>query len=253
MAVKFFILLVSFLLISIDAYEGNAPANIFASGNNKFVLPALIRGLYKKYPDVRVVVQYGSTGDLANSIIEGVNYDIFLAADMKFPQVLYEAHKALHPPKEYARGSVILFVPADKTLHQKKLKILKDKRIRNITIANKKTAPYGMAAIEILNNASLFKSLKNKIRYSTDISTAITNVIWYDDAGFLSKSAIESLPAAYRAEGINWIEVDQSLYKPIIQGYVISKQAVENSNATKFIDFLLSEEGQAIYKAYGYK
>lgn len=110
-----------------------------------------------------------------------------------------------------------------------------------------------MAAMEILKNFSLLKFLEKKIRYSTDISTAITNVIWYDDAGFLSKSAIESLPTGYKEEGVNWIEVDQSLYTPIVQGYVISKHAKSNDNAVKFIDFLLSEEGQIIYKANGYK
>lgn len=129
---KFFILFIVPFVVSINANQQYAPANILASGNNKFVLPVLIQSFCKKYPDARVVVQYGATGDLAHSILDGVNYDIFLAADMKFPQMIYDAHKALNPPKEYSRGSIILFVPADKTLHQKKLEILKDKKINSI-------------------------------------------------------------------------------------------------------------------------
>ena len=235
------------------ASDTNRPVHIFASGNNKFVLPTLLQNFYKKYPNLNAVVQYGSTGDLAESILNGVHYDIFLGADMKFAQKIYDAKKALYPPREYTRGSLILFVPADKTLNQKKIKILKDKKIKHITIANKKTAPYGVASIEVLENTKLFKSIGQKVRYSTDISTAITNVIWYDDAGFLSKSALHALPISYRKEGVNWIEIDTELYSPIIQGYVVSKCSINNETTMKFIDFLFSKEGRDIYKEYGYK
>jgi molybdate transport system substrate-binding protein len=253
MFMRTYILILSLLVGSLGASQVSAPANIFASGNNKFVLPILIESFYRKYPDSRVVVQYGATGDLANSILNGVNYDIFLAADMKYPQKIYEAKKSLNPPVEYARGFLILFVPADKTLRQRKLTLLRDAKIQNITIANKKTAPYGMAAVEALKNANLLEALKHKIRYSTDISTAITNVVWYDDAGFLSKSAFISLPTGYKEEGVNWIEVDKHLYSPIIQGYVISKSGAKNMNAERFLEFIFSKEGRDIYKSYGYE
>jgi len=247
------VFILSAFVFLLNASEINSPANIFASGNNKFVLPVLLKSFYKKYPDARVITQYGATGDLADAILNGVNYDIFLGADMQYTQKIYDAKKALNPPKEYARGSLILFIPADKTLRQKKIKVLKNKKIKNITIANKKTAPYGKASIEALQNSGMLKFVKDKIRYSTNISTVIVNVMWYDDAGFLSKSAVNSLPIGYRKEGVNWIEIDQSLYEPIIQGYVISQNGSKNINSTRFIEFLLSKEGREIYKAYGYK
>lgn len=252
MLMRLFLIFTLFIFNSF-ASELTAPANILASGNNKFVLPVLIQSFYRKYPDSRVVVQYGATGDLTNSILNGVNYDILLGANMEYPQKVYDAKKAMFPPKEYARGSLILFVPADNSLSQKKLKVLKNKKIKHITIANRKTAPYGKASFEVLQNSALLSSIRAKIRYSTNISTAITNVIWYDDAGFLSKSAIQSLPIGYRKEGVNWIEVDEKLYTPIIQGYVVSKNGSNNINAIRFIEFLFSEDGRAIYKAYGYK
>lgn len=224
------------ILVALLNGESNyPPANIFASGNNKFVLPTLLKSFYKKYPDAKVMIQYGATGDLASAILEGVNYDIFLAADMSYPQKIYDNQKAIYPPKEYARGILILFVPADPTLNQKKLKVLKDKKIKNITIANKKTAPYGKASIEVLKNSEVYDSVSSKLRFSTDISTAVTNVVWYDDAGFLSKSAINTLPIGYKKEGVNWIEVDKELYTPIIQGCVISKEGAQNINATRFM------------------
>ena len=253
MRVIFIYILLIVLSTILNASSLSTPVNIFASGNNKFVFPTLLQSFYKKYPDAKVIVQYGSTGDLANAILAGVNYDIFLAADMKYPQKIYDAKKAINPPKEYARGILILFVPADETLNQKKIKVLKDKKIKNITIANKETAPYGKASIESLKNSGVFKSISSKVRFSTDISTAVTNVVWYDDAGFLSKSAINTLPLSYKKEGINWIEVDKNLYNPIIQGYVLSQHGSKNINAIKFIEFIFSNEGHDIYKLFGYE
>lgn len=250
---RYFVFLI-FIVLSLQARElPKSAALVFASGNNKFVLPEVIKSFNLLHPESEILVEYGATGDLTNAIMEGVNYDIFLSADMENAQKIYLAKKSVVPAKQYAQGVLVLFVPADKALGQKKLNILKDKKIKNITIANAKTAPYGKAAVEVLKNIKLFDDVSDKIRYSTDISTAITNVVWYDDAGFLSKSGIRSLPSSYRTEGVNWIEIDQSLYTPIKQGFVVSKSGLENECAKKFIDFVLSKEGQDIYKAYGYK
>jgi molybdate transport system substrate-binding protein len=255
---KYFFGLFLILLVSVasanevDSSSKN-PVIIFASGNNKFVLPALMERFYTKYPEAKLLVQYGASGDLASAILEGVNYDLFLAADMEYPEKVFQSKKAFAAPREYAQGVLILFVPADKTLAQRKLEILKDKKINNITIANKKTAPYGKASVEALQNSKVFDAVSKKIRYSTDISTAITNVVWYDDAGFLSKSALNSLPKGYGVEGVNWIEVDASLYTPIRQGLVLSPSGVKNANALEFVDFIFSDEGRRIYKEYGYK
>lgn len=248
-----FILLLIFVF-SLEAKEiERNTVVVFASGNNKFVLPQVIKRFNNLYPNTKILVEYGASGDLASAILDDVYYDIFLAADMDIPENIYIANKSATPVKKYAQGSLILFIPADKTLSEKRLNILKDEKIKDITIANPKTAPYGKAAVEALKNANLFDSLAGKIKYSTDISTVIQNSIWYDAAGFLSKSGVYSLPSAYKTEGVNWIEIDQSLYTPINQGYVLSKEGLENGHAMKFLNFLLSKEGQDIYKAYGYK
>lgn len=237
----------------LSASEISSPANIFASGNNKFVLPIFVEEFHKKYPDAELSIEYGTSGFLAESILKGAAYDIFLSADNSYAQKVYEAKKALNPPKIYTRGSLIIFIPRDSALEQKKLKVLNDKRIEHIVIANQKTSPYGRAAVEVLKNAKIFASLNEKILYTSDISTVITSVIWYDNAGFLAKSAIQVLPAAYKKEGVNWIDVDPSLYTPIIQTYVVSKQGSKNKNAQQFLEYMHSVDGQNIYHKFGYK
>jgi len=51
---------------------------------------------------------------------------------------------------------------------------------------------------------------------------------------------------------VNWVSVDLALYTPIKQGIVLLKYGEENREYSAFYDFILSEQGKAILKKYGY-
>ena len=249
-----FILLLLFSLSSLHAQqEYIRPAFILASGNLKFVFPQMLKAFYDKYPNASVHIEYGSSGDLAKSILAGKNYDIFFSANRAYAQKVYKEHKSATKAKDYAQGLLILFVPPNLPLHKEGLNVLASKKIKYITIANKATAPYGVAAMQTLNNSKCCKTTLDKIRYSSDVATAIDNVIWQGDAGFLSKSALYMLPDDRKKEGIDWIEIDPKLYAPIIQAYVVSQEGLQNPNAQKFLNFINTDAGQKIFSDNGYK
>ena len=247
----FLLLLLQSTLSAQNVYQ--KPAFVFAAGNLKFVLPQIIKEFYIKHPDARVFIQYGSSGYLADEIIEGKSFDIYFAANIKYPQKIYDTKKSSTKPKIYAQGQLILFIPKNLKLNEEGLKLLGTDSIKNITVANKSSAPYGVAALEALKNSKCCTQVLNKVRYSSDVATAIDNVIWHGDAGFLSKSALNMIPDSRQEEGVDWIEVDNELYSPILQAYVISKNGLKNDNAIKFIKFLESEAGQKIFRDNGYK
>ncbi|MFK5880949.1 MAG: molybdate ABC transporter substrate-binding protein [Sulfurospirillum sp.] len=222
---------------------------IFASSNLEFVFSDMIKSFYAKYPSSSVHIQYGSSGSLFEDIQDGNKYDIFFSADMRYPQMLYKNGKAVSPPKAYVRGFLVLIGFDDKVIKQNGLKCLRNSDIKKIMIANKTTAPYGKASIEILKNAGLYKNVKQKIEYSLDVALVIDGVLWNHYIGFIPKSALGILPK----NKINWIDVDKRLYSPIIQGYAISKKGIKNKNAMNFLKFITSPGGGKIFKKYGYE
>ena len=241
------------LFTSLSAQQYNKPAFILAAGNLKFVFPQIIKKFYIKYPRASVHIQYGASGTLTTEILKGKEYDLFFSANITYAQKIYTAKKSATTPKNYIQGLLILFVPSHISLSTKGIKILNNKDIKHITLANKSNAPYGKAAMQAIKNSKCCKETLEKIHYSSDVATAIDNVIWYKDAGFLSKSALNMIPESRKIEGLDWIEIDTKLYTPIIQAYVVSKEGLHNENAKKFLTFIESDEGQKIFQDNGYK
>ncbi len=241
-----------FLLIFSCNYLFSDNVSVLSAANLKFFFSDLIQEFNKQYPDDKIEVEFDSSGNLTKQILSGKKYDIFLAANMAYPQKVFDANKAATAPRLYTTGSLILLISSHKGLSTKKLNILDNKKIKEITIANKKAAPYGMAAIEALKKSGLYDKVKDKLFYSTDASNIIGDVLWYGHAGLLPKSAVNFLPRGYNVKGVNWIEIDQELYTPIEQYFVISKNGIDNQSAKQFMNFILSD-GQKIFKQNGYK
>ena len=256
---KIFILF-SFLLLQITTLlaDTNAskiyvrPAFILASGNLKFVFPQMLQAFYKKYPNASVHIQYDSSGYLADSILHGKKYDIYFSANRDYAEQIFKAKKSATKPEDYVQGLLILLVPKSLPLQKEEIRVLTSKKIKNITIANKQSAPYGVAAMQVLKSSKYHTELLKKVRYSSDVATAINNILWRGDAGFLSKSVISILPKDKRKEGRDWIQIDTKLYSPIIQDYVVSKEGLKNPNAQKFLLFIHSKEGKKIFQDNGY-
>ncbi len=228
---------------------------ILASANLEYVFPEMIKKFYKKYPDASIHVQYGASGSLAKDIENGNNYDLFLSANMGYPQAVYKNGAAIKEAKVYAKGKLILFLPKGilkDRVENRGLKILEESYIKHIVIANKEETPYGKATIDALKNSNMYSKLKNKIVYTSDTGLVIDSVLWRNNVGFLPKSALHMLPKGHITKGEDWIEIDKKLYNPIIQGYVVSKSGIKNKNAMLFLNFLTSKSGKQIFRKYGY-
>ena len=225
--------------------------NIALAANVSYAINDLKTAFAKKYPDTKVEITLGGSGKLTAQIKNGAPYDIFMSANMRYPNALYRQNLAITQPKVYAQGALAMLSlrPRDFT---KGITIVTEKNIRRIAIANPRTAPYGKASIEALKNAKLYESVKKKLIYGESIAQTVTYAVTAADIGFIAKSALYSSKMQRFKEGRNWTEVDAKLYTPIEQGIVLLKRAKNNLDAKHFYDFILSDEAKKIFKRYGY-
>lgn len=225
--------------------------NVAVAANVSYAIDELIAQFNVKNPDTKVQVTLSSSGKLTAQIKNGAPYQIFMAANMKYPDALYSDGLAITQPVIYAQGSLAM-LSSKKQDFAKGIELIKDDSIDKIAIANPKTAPYGKAAVEAITNAGLIDISTPKFVYAESISQTVTYATTAADIGFIAKSSLYSSKMKMYQEGVHWIDVDSKLYTPIDQGIVITKNGTSNDEAKAFYDFILSDEAKTIFNAYGY-
>jgi len=221
---------------------------IATSANMHATMRALVAE-FEEQSQIPCEIIVGSSGKLTAQIKEGAPYDIFVAADMKYPQELYVSGKTSAIPKPYAYGKLVLWTTSKEILPS--IDILSDKTIEHIALANPKTAPYGSASMEALKYFGIYDQIKEKLVYGENISQTNQFILSQSaEIGLTAKSVV--LTPELRETG-QWTPISDESYAPIVQGAVLLKQTHElKKGAEIFYNFLYSKAAKVILTKYGY-
>jgi molybdate transport system substrate-binding protein len=224
---------------------------IAVAANAQFVAKVLAQE-FKKQSGIEAELIISSSGKLTTQIEQGAPFDVFLSADMKYPQELYSKQLTTDKPKVYAYGTLVMWAKSSINLTGG-LKALTSPAVKKIAIANAALAPYGEAAEQAMERSNLLSKLKPKLVYGESIAQVnqyfITGAA---EVAFTAKSVV--LDPAQKNKG-KWVEVNANLYQPIAQGVVMLKSSAgtDKTQAKKFYQFLFSAKAKQIFKAYGYR
>lgn len=243
------VLLLPLLLLGVACQESDAnKIRVAVAANMQLPMEAIVARYTEKY-GVVCEMMIGSSGKLTAQIVEGAPYDVFVAANMKYPEAVYMAGKGMEAPRRYANGKLILWsVALSKPIS---VNTLNDPEINHIAMANPMTAPYGVAAMEVIEHYGLYDQLKHKLVYGESI--AQTNQFIASKAADIGFTALSTVKAPRMKDKGRWLEVDAKQYSPITQGIVLIKRERENEQQLQhFYDFLFSEEVALLLKEFGY-
>lgn len=193
---------------------------------------------------------YGSTGKLYAQIDNGAPFDVFLAADRRRPELLEENGQGVPGTRfTYARGKLVLWSPVPDTFDDPK-DWLESGAFARLAIANPKTAPYGLAAREVLTEMGLWDSLQSRLVRGDSIAqtfqfVATTNA----QSGFVALSQVRAWD---HKDGSLWL-IPQSYYSPINQQAILLTRSEKNDAARQWLDFLRSDKARRIIEAAGYE
>lgn len=239
-----------FLLMISFGFLGAAQIQIAAAANVGYVIEE-IKQEFLKNRDDKINVTLASSGKLSVQIRNNAPFSIFLSADMAFAKGLKDDGFSLEEPVVYAQGVLVAF-SAEKRDFQQDLMFLKSDEVKKIAIANTKTAPYGKAAKEALENVKIYKEIESKLVYADSISSTFAYALNSADVGFIAKSALKDKKMQKYKENENYIDVPASLYSPIKQGMIILKNYKDDKLTNDFFKFLQSQKAKEIFKKYGY-
>ena len=211
--------------------------------NLRVAVAANLQGVIKVEPII------GSSGNLATQIKNGAPFDVFLSADITFPESLFNEGFSNKAPEVYAYGSLVIVSTQDIGFENWE-RLLLSPRINKIAIANPKIAPYGKAAEEALTKKGIWTSVQPKIVQGESIAQVNTYITTgVAEVGFTTQSLIKDSEGKTK---LYWKLIDPKSYTPIKQGMVIIKATKNIAEAEKFYQYILSADAKKILKEYGY-
>lgn len=196
---------------------------------------------------------FGSSGQLAQRLIEGAGFDLYASANVAFvEQVLAEGVGDAATRRTYAFGRLVIWAPADRWAGWQRLEdVAEDEGVVNLAIANPEHAPYGAAAEEALVATGAMAAVTDRLVFGENISDTQRLVETGNaDVGILALS----LAVAADERGVGeWVLIDEDLHAPLQQELVVTATDPDRAAAARtFADLVDSEEGRTIMRRFGF-
>ncbi|WP_419186088.1 molybdate ABC transporter substrate-binding protein [Rohdeia mirabilis] len=209
-----------------------------------------------------VELSIGSTGGLYAQIRNGAEFDLFLAADAERPRLLVDEGLG-QESRTYAMGRLALVGALDEAWdaalvggvgdaardgesegRATLIAILQAPGVQHVAIANPATAPYGAAALEVLERLGLRSELEPRLVQGADVGQT---------HHFVATGAAElgfvSLAQARAREGEPLFEIPADLFTELRQDAVLLD---DSPGARAFFDHLGSDDARRVLEGAGF-
>lgn len=195
------------------------------------------------HPGVEVQLNLGSSASLRQQVLEGAPVDVFASADTGNMARLVDAGEAVGEPVTFARNRMEIAVPAGNPAGITGLVDFADPGLLVGLCAEQ--VPCGTYAREVLSNAGVTPSVDSN---EPDARALLTKI----EAGELDAGITYLTDVLSTGGGVEGIAIPEEVN--VLADYPIAALAgAPNPEiAARFVDFVLSGQGQAILDGYGF-
>jgi len=220
--------------------------HIAAASDLRFAFEEIGR-IFEEEKGVKVIFQFGSSGNLAHQIANGAPINAFASANKQFIENLIKSGDIIEETKElYAIGRIVLAVNIKANLAVKSLEDFLSDEIKHISIANPNHAPYGQAAQEALETKGLWELVQDKLVYAENVSQAMQFVQTGN-----APVGIIALSVANVKE-IEYFLIEEELHNPLEQMLGVVTHSQNQEAAKAFAEYINSPRGREIMEKYGF-
>jgi molybdate transport system substrate-binding protein len=191
----------------------------------------------------------GSSGNFYTQIQNGAPFDVFFSADNERPKKLEEEGLGVKDTRfTYAIGRLVLWSSNADLI--KGEETLRSKNFKRLAMANPKTAPYGVAAMQTMQKLELWDSHQPHIVMGESIGQTM-GFIESGNAqlGFVALSQI--MDPKIKGKGSRW-DVPTNLHEPIKQDVILLTKGKDNGGAKALLEFMGAPQAKTIIERYGY-
>ena len=197
----------------------------------------------------KVTFSFGSSGQLAQQIINGAPFDVFASADISYVDAVVAAGIGDSSTKAtYAFGRLALWVPSNTQRRMFGVHDVLYPEFKRVAIANPEHAPYGVAAVEALKSAKIYDLVADRLVYGENVSdTYRLATSGNADAALVSLSLVIA-----NRNGGRYVVVPVDQHAPLEQAIVVAASKNRAFSATAFVALVSSPAGRDVMRKYGF-
>lgn len=208
-----------------------------------------IAQLNEQRNNVKVHFNFGASGALQKQIESGAPVDVFASAGAQQMDQLAANQLIVSSSRtDFARNVLVLVEPANSSAIASFTDLTKPE-VKKIAVGNPKTVPAGQYTQQTFNKLQLLPGIGSKLIYAEDVRQVLDYVVRGEvDAGIVYASDVLSAGAKVKEV----VRAPEDSHDPILYPIAIVKDSKRNDAAQKFIELVLSSDGQKILAKYGF-
>lgn len=223
--------------------------SIAAAASLTAPLKEIIAGYAAVAPNVKITVNFGSSGALQTQIENGAPTDIFFSAATKQMDALNSA--GLMVPDSIVsllKNEIVLIAPSDSALNIKSFNDAVNDAVTSIALGDIKSVPAGQYAQDTFTSLNIWDKVSAKAMFGSDVKQVLS---WVEsgnaDCGVVFKTD------AISDTGVKIIaSAPAGSHKAIVYPAGIVKSSAQQAAAADFIKYLQSDAGMNVFLKYGF-
>ncbi len=205
---------------------------------------------FERSSDVRVHLDFASSGLLRAKITAGAEADAFLSASAKDMDLLqYKGYIAGEKRRDLLTNSLVCVVPVKSRLQITSADDLLDKRVRRVAIGDPEHVPAGIYTREALLNMGLWNQLADKFVPCADVRSTLAHV----EMGTVEAAIVYATDINITNKVKKVFTIPQINHMPITYTICVLKKAPHPDAADMFLGFLASSHAAKVFTEYGFE
>lgn len=238
-------------LFSFSVFAAPNEITVSAATSLKNAFEDIGKALESQSKGVKVIINFGSPGDLKRQIEGGAPVDVFASAAQREMNDL-ERQGALVPGtrRNFTGNEMVLAKPAASGIQLRSFSDLTKREIKKIAIGNPSSVPAGMYAEQLLKYFSLWDTIKGKLVFGE----SVRQVLDYVARGEVDAGIVFSTDAMVRAKDVVVVmKAPVGSHVAVVYPIAIVRNSRNEKLARDFVDFVMSDAGKRILEKYGFK
>ncbi|MCG3142312.1 MAG: Molybdate-binding protein ModA [Anaerolineae bacterium] len=237
------------------ALASDTPLTVYAAASLTTAFKEIAAEFEKANPGSQVEFNFAGSQDLVAQISNGARADVFASADLKNMDALQKQALVGGTPQVFARNKLVVIVPQDNKAGIQTLQDLSKPGVK-LVVADK-TVPVGNYTLQALDKLSAdatygagFRDavLKNVVSQENNVKAVLSKV----SLGEADAGVVYSTDAQTAVGKVLTLEIPESFNVLALYPIATVKAAPNAALAEKWIEYILSPQGQAILLKYGF-